>query len=248
MPCHDYAACLTVCINRYQACLWCRKLRPSLELPKEVCHSIQDIRLLGQGKTRTAWLSNVTGPACLKAPGLCGKTLVHKRVNTKQTSSFVAQATNGNWREAYLLNALQCEYGESASLGFFGLCNSGISMVTEMLQPVTADLRATHEGCLQLRLHAQRMANFSAGPLTLLDYAWPKQFGQASNGHVHFLDLAYASVLPHAASSQRRGHFQSLLRKLKFNASLCASTRVLAEPRPTVLRASRPAHQHRHQR
>ena len=79
--------------------------------------------------------------------------------------------------EAVLLQKLQVQYGPAASTRFYGICcnaddgNASIVM-EELLNPVNLTDLQSSAGREQVRLYAERMANFSEGALVIPDMKW----------------------------------------------------------------------------
>jgi len=212
---------------------WGEKQRPSLplsicsgselSLSKATCEALQDIRLLGTGTGRSAWEARVSGNVCEHAGEVCEQTVVRKS-RSSMGDQTVAEADENSMREAKLMKLLQIQYGTAGSMRFYGVCcdekfaGSGMSMVVDKLKPVLtmgtrqamasprsngvnkpADALQEH----QLHAFAERMANFSEGPMVLHDFKW-SSLGLNKQGQVHGIDIAYVCVLNATPLNKKR--------------------------------------------
>jgi hypothetical protein len=199
---------------------WGEKQRPSLplsicsgselSLSKVTCEALQDIRLLGTGTGRSAWEARVSGNVCEYAGEVCEKTVVRKS-RSSMGDQTVAEADENSMREAKLMKLLQIQYGTAGSMRFYGVCcdakfaGSGMSMVVEKLKPVLTmgtrqamasprsnGVNKPADALQEQQLHAfaERMANFSEGPMVLHDFKW-SSLGLNKQGQVHGIDIAY---------------------------------------------------------
>ena len=179
-----------------------------LSLSGETCRSLHDIRLLGEGASRSSWTSRSKGQGCQEVDGLCHRMVVRK--SSKNVSSMSRHAQEASiLEEAKLFHALRVQNGPQASVRSYGLCCNGtsstndMSSITEMLDPIPANFSKSAGGRRQLELFVERMSNFSAGPLELpdLDLA---NLGLSKDGQVHAFDLGWVHISEPTASNRQR--------------------------------------------
>jgi len=160
----------------------------TLRLPPATCAGIRNVRVLGSGGGREAVEASM--------PGI-SDTVVRKAAKAGPCAGVLCDGerlimrTFETYREAALLFDLMAQYGPD-SVRFHGLCENSIVMEKLNISG-HADLFTWRQQVgedeikLQIRRYAERLGNFNAGSLNMLDSNWAN-VGVNQLGQIHALD------------------------------------------------------------
>ena len=204
----------------------------TLRLPPATCAGIQNVRVLARGGGREAVEARMPGVS---------DTVVRKAAFAGPCAGVLcdgARASQETYREAALLFDLMAQYGPD-SVRFHGLCENSIVMEKLNISgtgPLLTWREQVGEGevKLQLRRYAERLGNFNAGSLNMVDSKWGN-VGVNQRGQIHALDAGDFQIF----SSRPGSHTFQLLQR---TIHVAHATKAPHQSRPSLCPERQPIH------